>query len=177
MSDTDLDLLKATLLFSDADVAWLRTAHDVLQDQIEDVLDVWYGFVASKPHLIHYFAAADGKPDPFYLQAVRKRFARWILDTTAATYDRRWVDYQFEIGQRHTRMKKNRTDGVASAADVVHLRYLIAFIVPLTVTMTPFLAKKGHSHRDVRSMEQAWLKAVTLTAALWTQPYVSGVDY
>jgi hypothetical protein len=177
LSDAEFELLKATLLFTEEDVAWLQAAHEVLHDQVEDVLDVWYGFVAANPHLVRYFAGEDGAPDVSYLKAVRKRFAAWILETTAAGYDRKWLDRQYEIGLRHTRAKKNKTDGVKSPADVVHLRYMIAFIVPLTITMKPFLARKGHSRHEVESMERAWLKAVTLTAALWTQPYVAQADY
>jgi Protoglobin len=122
-------------------------------------------------------SGAGGQPNADYLSAVRRRFGQWIRDTTAARYDRAWLDYQYEIGLRHTRLKKNQTDGVASAAPVIHLRYLVAFIVPLTATMKPFLAKKGHSPQQVEDMHQAWLKAVTLTAVLWSQPYVAAQDF
>ena len=177
MSDADFERLKATVLFTEEDADWLRTAHEVLGDQIDGVLDVWYGFVAGTPHLAAYFSGPTGSPDTDYLGAVRKRFAAWIVDTTAAKYDRAWLDYQYEIGLRHTRAKKNSTDGIASRSDVVHLRYMIAFIVPLTVTMKPFLARKGHDAYAVERMQQAWFKAVTLTAALWAQPYVPVADY
>ena len=43
--------------------------------------------------------------------------------------------------------------------------------------MKPFLAKRGHSAAEVEAMHLAWFKAVTLTAALWTQPYVPAADY
>lgn len=177
LSDTDFDLLKATVLFGDDDIQALRMAREVLEDQVEDVLDVWYGFVGASPHLVTYFAGRDGTPDARYLGAVRQRFGRWIRDTTAANYDRAWLDYQYEIGLRHTRVRKNMTDDVASTASVIHMRYLIAFIVPLTATMKPFLAKRGHSAADVDRMHTAWFKAVTLTAALWSQPYVPQQDY
>lgn len=177
MSEADFELLKATLLFGPDDIQWLRQAREVLLDQVEDVLDVWYGFVGANPHLVLYFAGASGAPDPAYLQAVRKRFAAWILDTTAANYDRSWLDYQYEIGLRHTRIKKNRTDEVKSSSDVVHLRYMVAFVVPLTVTMKPFFAKKGHSPQEVESMYIAWFKAVALTVALWSQPYAAPENY
>lgn len=175
LSDQDFADLKTTLLLGEAELRSLRLAHGVLQDQVEDVLDVWYGFVGTHPHLLRYFAGNTGAPDGAYLAAVRKRFGAWILDTTAARYDRAWLDYQYEIGLRHTRIEKNQTDG--STADVIHLRYLIAFIVPLTATMRPFLAKKGHSAEQVEAMHQAWFKAVTLTAALWAQPYLPAGDY
>ena len=45
----DLDKLKATVMFTEDDEQALRLAGDVLEDQVEDVLDVWYGFVADHP--------------------------------------------------------------------------------------------------------------------------------
>jgi hypothetical protein len=67
LSLQDLDLLRATLLFGEDDVAALRQSRDVLADQVDDVLDVWYGFVADHPHLVHYFSrASDGRPDTDY---------------------------------------------------------------------------------------------------------------
>lgn len=57
----DLDLLKQTVLFTGEDERYLRMAGDVLEDQVEDVLDAWYGFVGDHPHLIHYFSNPDGK--------------------------------------------------------------------------------------------------------------------
>ncbi|MDM0015507.1 protoglobin domain-containing protein [Variovorax sp. J22P168] len=177
LSDADFELLKATVLFGEEDLHALRMAHEVLEGQIEDVLDVWYGFVGASPHLVAYFAGKDGQPDARYLNAVRQRFGQWIRDTTAANYDRAWLDYQYEVGLRHTRAKKNLTDDVQSTAGVIHLRYLIAFIVPLTATMKPFLAKRDHSAADVERMHAAWFKAVTLTATLWSQPYVPGADF
>lgn len=177
LSDAELELLKKTLLFSDDDVKALRLAGQVLDDQIEAVLDVWYGYVGANAHLLTYFSGKTGEPNPEYLAAVRKRFGQWIRDTTAARYDRAWLDYQYEVGLRHTRLKKNKTDGVQSAAAVIHMRYLIAFIYPITATIKPFLAKKGHNPEEVDKMYQAWFKAVTLTAVLWSQPFVPAVDF
>ena len=54
---------------------------------------------------------------------MRKRFGQWILDTARAEYDQRWLDYQHEIGLRHHRTKKNRTDG-APSTDIVPFRHL-----------------------------------------------------
>jgi hypothetical protein len=50
---------------------------------------------------------------------------------------------------------------------------MIAFIVPITATIKPFLAKKGHSAEDVEKMYNAWFKAVTLSVALWSIPYTN----
>ena len=79
---------------------------------------------------------------------MRKRFALWILDTADATYDQAWLDWQYEIGLRHNRLKKNKTDG-APSTDLVPFRNLFALIFPVTFTLRPFLAKKGHSAEDV----------------------------
>lgn len=177
VSMNDFGLLRQSVLFAEEDVRYLRMSHDVLKDQTESILDVWYGFVASHPHLVHYFGnKSDGQPDAAYLSAVRKRFAQWILDTSSANYDQRWLDYQAEIGRRHHRTGKNQTDKVASV-DNISYRYLPAFIYPITATLKPFLAKKGHSAEDVEKMHQAWVKSVILQVTLWSQPYVKDGDF
>ena len=119
LTDEDFDRLKQATLFTEEDVKALRLAGEVLDDQGEDLLDVWYGFVASHPFLVHEFSGPDGKPDSDYLAAVRRRFGQWVRDTTKVDYDRAWLDYQHEIGLRHTSAKKNWTDGVQSASDQV----------------------------------------------------------
>jgi Protoglobin len=170
VSADDLALLKQTVLFGDDDERHLRMAGEVLGDQVEDVLDVWYGFVASHPHLVRYFAGADGAPIDDYLARVRARFGQWVHDLCERPWDRAWLDYQEEIALRHTPAKKNQTDGV-DAADHIPLRYLVAFIYPITATVRDFLARKGHSEEEVDAMHQAWFKAVTLSVALWSRPY------
>ncbi len=173
----DFELLRVTVLFTDEDVKYLRMSGEILAGQEEAVLDVWYGFVASHPHLLYYFGRkADGQPDGDYLATVRKRFARWIQDTAAANYDQAWLDYQYEIGRRHHRTAKNRTDVVPSV-DNISYRYLPAFIYPVTATLKPFLAKGGHSSEEVEKMHQAWLKSVILQVILWSQPYVHAGDF
>jgi hypothetical protein len=175
VSERDLDLLRASVLFTEEDERYLRMAGEVIADQVEDVLDVWYGFVGSHPHLVHYFSGLDGQPDAGYLEAVRARFGRWILDTCTRPYDRAWLDYAEEIALRHHRTKKNVTDGVDSVP-LIPLRYLIAFVYPITATIRDFLARKGHGEQDVERMHQAWFKSVTLQVALWSRPY-AGEDW
>jgi len=70
----DLELLKATLLLGDDDLAALRRSGAVLAPQVEEILDVWYGFVGANPHLLAAFSNAQGQPDQHYLAAVRRRF-------------------------------------------------------------------------------------------------------
>lgn len=172
----DLELLKRTVLFGEEDEEYLRKAGDVLEDQVEEVLDLWYGFVGSHPHLVYYFSDPEGEPDPEYLGRVRERFGRWILDACRRRYDREWLDYQQEIALRHTRAKKNRTDG-ARAPEHIPLRYMIAFIYPITATMRQFLGSKGHPDEEVEKMHQAWFKSVVLHVTLWSQPYAREGDY
>jgi len=168
--------LKQAVLFGPEDEKYLRMAGEVLADQIEDILDVWYGFVGSHPHLLYYFTDGKGNPNSEYLAAVRKRFGQWILDTCNRPYNQAWLDYQQEIGLRHHRTKKNQTDKVASVPIVNH-RYMVAFIYPITATIKPFLAKKGHSADEVEKMHQAWFKSVVLQVALWSAPYVKENDW
>lgn len=172
VSERELDELKASVMFGEADEAALRRAGDVLADQVEDVLDVWYGFVADNPHLVAFFSAEDGTVLQDYLAGVRPRFGQWILDTCRRPFDRAWLDYQHEIALRHTTAKKNATDGVA-AITPVPLRYLVAFIYPISSTIRPFLAKKESDPEQVEAMAQAWHKAVTLQVALWARPYTT----
>lgn len=51
----DLELLKKSVLFTEEDEKYLRMAGKVLADQVEEILDLWYGFVGSHPHLVYYF--------------------------------------------------------------------------------------------------------------------------
>ncbi|PWH14684.1 MAG: protogloblin ApPgb [Ardenticatenia bacterium] len=172
----EFEQLKKAVLFGPEDEKYLRMAGEVLEDQVEEILDVWYGFVGSHPHLLYYFTDGRGNPNGEYLAAVRKRFGQWILDTCKRPYDQAWLNYQQEIGLRHHRAKKNQTDNVTSVP-IVHHRYMVAFIYPITATIKPFLAKKGHSAAEVEKMHQAWFKSVVLQVALWSAPYVKEGDW
>lgn len=173
----ELELLKKSVLLGDDDIAALRRSGEVLARQVEDVLDVWYGFVGSNPHLVAAFARrSDGQPDPDYLAAVRVRFGDWIRETAAAEYDEAWLAKQLELGRRHHRSGKNRTDGV-DAADHVPLRYVIALVYPITATLRPFLEKGGDPPELVERMQDAWRKSVLLQVALWSYPYCREGDW
>ncbi len=177
VSPADFELMKQSVLFTDDDVKALRQSYGIVKDQVEAILDVWYGFVGSNPHLLAAFTGrTDGKPINEYLTAVRKRFGQWILDTARAEYDQKWLDYQYEIGLRHHRTKKNQTDRVG-ATDHVPFRYLVALVYPVTFTLKPFLAKKGHSPDEVEKMYQAWVKSCLLQVILWSYPYVKAGDF
>jgi hypothetical protein len=86
------------------------------------------------------------------------------------------LDYQHEIGLRHTRAKKNQTDG-ADSAPHINFRYVLAQLYPFTQAMRPFLAEPGRSAQEVEDMYQAWAKSVLLQVILWSHPYVKEGDF
>jgi hypothetical protein len=136
---------------------------------VEELLDVWYGFVGGHEFLLASFQTPAG-PDGEYLARVRARFGQWVHDTLEANFDEAWLRYQAEIGRRHA-AGKNATDGVVGAPAVVPLRYLIALIYPISATMRPFLADGARDEAHLEQMHQAWLKAVILSVTLWSEPY------
>ena len=173
----ELKLLQESLLFGEDDVAALRMSKPLLASRTEEILDVWYGFVASTPQLVESFKNLEtGQPDADYLAKVRVRFGQWIADTAQAEYDQEWLDYQYEIGLRHHSTKKNLTDG-ADSTPIIPLRYVIALVYPVTATLRPFLESGDHSPEEVDRMHQAWTKSVLLQAILWSQPYVKDGEF
>jgi hypothetical protein len=170
VSEAELADLMKSVLFTEEDSLALAQAGDVLQDQVDAILDVWYGFVGANPHLLRYFSTPTGDPLPDYLARVRARFGQWILDTCRRPYDAQWLAYSEEIGRRHLAPHKNETDDAASVP-TVPLRHMIALIYPITATIRPFLANAGHSQQEVERMHQAWFKSVTMQVALWVRPY------
>ncbi|MEZ5307985.1 MAG: protoglobin domain-containing protein [Pyrinomonadaceae bacterium] len=175
VSLADLELLKKTVMFGEDDEKHLRMAGEVLFDQVEEVLDLWYGFVGGNEQLLHYFTK-DGVPNMDYLGAVRERFGQWIMDICNRPFDQDWLNYQHEIALRHHSIKKNKTDGV-DTVPIIHFRYMTAFIYPITSTIKSFLAKKGHDSATVEKMHEAWFKAIVLTVILWTHPYINQGEF
>jgi hypothetical protein len=169
--------MEQAAFFTPEDVRHLRMSWEVLRDQVEVVLDVWYDFMAAYPFLLWAFSReSDGQPDQRYLDAVRQRFARWIETTAQANYDQQWLNEQYEIGLRHHRTAKNQTDHV-NAAEIVPFRFIVPLISPLALTLKPFLAQKGHAPEQVEKMHQAWLKSLLLQVTLWSQPYMKEGDF
>jgi len=81
------------------------------------------------------------------MAAVGKRFAQWVLDTARGEYDQAWLDYQYEIGLRHHRAKKNVTDHANTAAHI-RGRDLIGFAAATVAPMRPYLEKGRTSRGD-----------------------------
>lgn len=172
----EFERMERIALFGDDDVLYLRLSHDVLKDQVDDVLGVWYGLMEQSPQLMQSFLRADGQLDAAYVAAVRKRVGRWILDTARAEYDQAWLDWQHEIGLRHHRTRKNLTDG-AEASEIVPFRYLFPLIYPMLASLRPFLARGGHSAEVVEKMHAAWMKSTLLQVTLWSHPYLREGDF
>lgn len=95
---------------------------------------------------------------------------RWVTDLCRRKRDQVWLDYQEEIGLRHTPAKKNVTDH-ADAPPLVPLRYLIAFTSVVVTTTKEFLEKKARSEEEIDRMHVAWTKAVLITLTLWSRLY------
>jgi hypothetical protein len=166
----ELRLLEQTVGWTKADDDAIAMAGEVLSGQEEALVDSWRSAIGEHEHLAKWFFGPDGKPDETYKAAVKRRFVRWVADLCRRKRDQAWLDYQEEIGRRHTPTGKNRTDG-AQTPDVVPLRYLVAFTSVVATTAKEFLASKGHSPMAVERMHAAWTKAVLLTLALWSHPY------
>jgi Protoglobin len=169
--------LKKSALFSEEDAVYLRLSEEVLKDQVDDLLKTWRGVIFDHPHLRAY----DENPDTHeidvdYAKAVGKRFGQWVLDTARAQYDQAWLDYQYEIGLRHHRSKKNKTDHAGTLGHI-RARDLLAFCAPIVVCMKPFLAKGGYPADVVDRMYDAWWKSMILQATLWSQPYIRDGDF
>ena len=167
----ELRKLEQTVGWTEADDEALVMAGEALSGQEEAMVDAWRSIIGKHEHLAKWFFAPDGRPDEAYKAAVKRRFVRWVADLCRRPRDQAWLDYQEEIGLRHTPAKKNQTDRVETP-DVVPFRYLSAFAGPVILSARRFLAKKGHSPADVDRMQAAWTKSFLLTLTLWGRPYV-----
>lgn len=166
----ELHKLELTVGFKDEDRRYLVLAGEVLSDQAEDMVNAWRSKIGAQEHLSKWFNGPDGRSDDRYKAAVKARFVQWVIDTCTRPYDQAWLDYQEEIGLRHTPAKKNATDN-AHTPPLVPLRYLVGFTSVIITSAKQFLGKRGHSPEQVERMQVAWTKAVMLTLALWSRPY------
>src|SRR5699024_9899068 len=114
VSQEKLKELPTDVMWSDDDAPALRRAGEILKPRVKDILDVWYDFIGSTPHLVSTFLGSDGEPDADYLERVRGRFEQWVVDICTREFDDQWLAYQEEIALRHHTTKKNETDKVDS---------------------------------------------------------------
>jgi hypothetical protein len=167
----ELRELEATVGWTEDDDQAIAMAAEVLAGQEEAMVDSWRAIIGNHPFLAKWFFGPDGNPDEAYKAAVKTRFVQWVSDLCRRERDQACLDYQEEIGLRHTPAKKNKTEE-AHTPDVVPLRYVGAFAGPVISGARDFLASKSHSVAEVERMHQAWAKSVLLTLTLWTRPYV-----
>src|SRR6516162_2761167 len=137
----ELRMLEQTVGWTEADGDAIAMAAEVLAGQEEAMVNSWRSIIGEHEHLAKWFFGPDGKPDEAYKAAVKKRFVRWVTDLCRRERDQAWLDYQEEIGLRHTPAKKNRTDK-AQTPDVVPLRHLMAFTSVVITTTKEFFGKK-----------------------------------
>jgi hypothetical protein len=166
----ELRALEASVGWTAVDEASLRAAGEVLGPQAEAIVDSWRAEIARQPHLVQWFFGPDGKPDDHYRAAVKRRFVQWVTDVFTRPHDQAWLDYQEEIGLRHTPAMKNQTDGTHTP-NLVPLRYLVTFVGPVVLSVRRFLDGHGLSEAEIDGICQAWTKAVLLHVVLWSRPY------
>jgi len=123
----ELRELEATVGFTDDDRACLLRASVLFEQHAEALVDGWRKIIGSQPHLAHWFYGPDQKPDEAYKAAVKRRFVRWIVDLASRQFDQAWLDYQHEIGLRHTpgekephRPRRNSAAGTAAFPARLH---------------------------------------------------------
>jgi hypothetical protein len=169
----EIERLEAAVGLGPEDDRHLARAAEILEPYAAEMVDTWRGVIAEHPHLARYSARPDGSRHEEYSAASHPRFARWVIDACTRPRDRAWLDYQEEIGLRHTHHKKNRTDGVEAAEDHIPMRYLVAFASVVMLTTKDFLRRGASSEAELEAMHAAWCKAVLLHVTLWTRPYVA----
>jgi hypothetical protein len=167
----DLARLKEAVWLTPQDQAALREAAAILADQADAMVTAWRARLREQPWLAPYSGHPDGRPNPEYGAASKPRFDRWIIDACTRPLDQDWLNYQHEIGLRHTRAKKNTTDQ-ADSLDQIPLRYLLAFTAVVIATSRDYLAAKGAPAAQVDRMHAAFTKSVMLHVTVWTRAYV-----
>ena len=176
LTPQDLERLKAVVWLTSEDEEALREAGEILADQADDMVTAWRVRLGDLPFMRPYSGHPDGTPNPEYGAASKPRFDRFIIDACTRPLDQDWLNYQHEIGLRHTRAKKNRTDH-ADSLDHIPLRYLLAFTAVVITTARGYLAAKGASPEQVDRMHAAFTKSVMLHVTVWTRPYVDAADW
>ena len=141
----------------------------MIRPRLEELLGHWLGQLGPWVH-----ATFSGPDVERYGAAAGARFGRGVLDGFVRTYDQEWLDYQHEVGLRHSRAKKNKTDRVDSVA-AVPFRHLVASIQVLSEIPDEFL--QGLSSADATGVRGAWSKSLLLQVALWSRSYTATEDW
>jgi len=156
--------------WTEEDALILKRHHEIFEQNAERMVDAWRKVIASQPHLAKWFTTSDGKTDDEYKAKVKARFVQWVVDVCFRPHDQAWLDYQEEIGLRHTPEKKNKTDG-ARTQPLVPLRYLMAFVTNVLISSRRFFVEAGVKGEELQKLEDAWARAMQLHVTLWARPY------
>jgi hypothetical protein len=166
----DLERLKEAVRLTEDDEAALREAAPILAPQADDMVTFYRARLGEQPWLAPYSQHPDGTPNPAYGQSTKPRFDRWIIDACTRPLDQDWLNYQHEIGLRHTPEKKNKTEN-ADSAPFIPLRYVLAFTAVVISSARRFLAADGASGEELDRLHSAFTKTVTLHVTVWTRAY------
>jgi hypothetical protein len=172
----DLDRLKAVVGLTEEDQAALTEAAGILADQADDMVTAYRARLGELSWMAPYSGHPDGSPNPEYGAASKPRFDRWIIDACTRPLDQAWLDYQHEIGLRHTTAKKNKTDH-ADSLDQIPMRYLLGFTGFVMATARGYLSATGVPAERVDRMHSAFIKSVMLHVTVWTRAYVDGTSW
>jgi hypothetical protein len=172
----DLDRLREVVWLTEDDQQALREAAEILADQADDMVSAYRARLGQLPWMAPYSNHPDGTPNPEYGAASKPRFDRWIIDACTRPLDQDWLNYQHEIGLRHTSAKKTKTDH-ADSVDHIPMRYLLAFTAVVIATARDFLAATGAPPEQLDRMHAAFTKSVMLHVTVWTRAYVDGTKW
>lgn len=170
LSEIDLSQLEEASGWTAEDAAVLARHAALFREKAEAMVDSWRAVIGAQPHLSHWFVKPDGAPDDEYKVRIKRRFVQWVVDVAVRPHDRDWLNYQQEIGLRHTPAKKNKTDG-AHTPPVVPFRYLLGF-VPRVLPIRSFFADAIQEEAELERLQDAWTKAVLLHVTLWSHAYL-----
>ncbi|MBA3832843.1 MAG: hypothetical protein H0X34_13305 [Chthoniobacterales bacterium] len=165
----ELRQLEETVGWSEEDSEVLQRHGAIFRSHAGAMVDSWRAVIGAQPHLAKWFFDPSGKPDEQYKARVKKRFVQWVLDACFRPHDQAWLDYQEEIGLRHTPENKNKTDG-AHTPPVVPLRFLLGFVTTVTIGTRKFLTNAGVAGDDLQKLEAAWAKTVHSTSPSGPDP-------
>lgn len=171
LTDEELRQMQQTVGWNETDGSVLERHADLFRNHAEAMVDSWRAVIGAQPHLTHWFTNSQGQADDDYKARVKRRFVQWVVDVATRPHDRDWLNYQEEIGLRHTPAKKNKTDD-KHTPPVVPMRYLVGFI-PIVLPIRRFFVNEIKNARELEALESAWTKAVLLHITLWTRPYVT----
>lgn len=124
------------------DAKHVRLSCEVLGDRFEAMLEAWYRFLGSNPLVLYYFTQKSyDRPDP---PAVRKAFARWIVDSENVESEPKEWDESHDTSLGHHSLATDRAESDDAVQSII-LRYVLALLYPVTAK---------------QKLHQAWVKSV-----------------